>query len=147
MNSTTGAGTAVREFTNQYAEIDVKTSGGTDHYNAMQMTLNRRFAQGLSLGAQYVWSHSIGDTNGSNDARTAANNYSFSADYGSNQSDVRQSFNLSALYQLPYGAGKKFGADASPLAKGLLGGWQIGGIVNARTGLPIEVLVPRPDIV
>jgi hypothetical protein len=147
MNPTTGAGTAVREFTNQYAEIDVKTSGGTDHYDAMQMTLNRRFAQGLSLGAQYVWSHSIGDTNGSNDARTAANNYSFSADYGSNQSDVRQSFNLSALYQLPFGAGKKFGADASPLAKALLGGWQMGGMVNARSGLPIEVLVTRPDIV
>jgi hypothetical protein len=147
MNPTTGAGTAVREFGNAYAEIDVKTSGGTDHYNALQTTLNRRFAQGLSLGSQYTWSHSIGDTNGSNDARTASNNYSFTADYGDNQSDVRQSFNLSALYEVPFGTGKKFGANSSLLAKAALGGWQIGGLFNARTGLPIEVLITRPDIV
>ena len=147
MDPTTGAGTAVREFTNQYAEIEVKTSGGTDHYDGLQMTLNRRFAHGLSLDAQYVWSHSIGDTNGSNDARTAANNYSFSADYGDNQSDVRQSFNFSALYELPVGGGKKFGSNFSPLAKALLGNWQVGGLANARSGLPVEGLITRPDIV
>jgi hypothetical protein len=147
MNPTTGVASAVREFTNQFAEIDVKTSGGTDHYNAMQLTLNRRFAQGLSLGAQYVWSHSIGDTNGSNDARTASNNYSFAADYGDNQSDVRQSFNISALYEIPFGEGKKFGSSAGPLAKALLGGWQMSSLLNARTGLPLEVLITRPDIV
>jgi hypothetical protein len=147
MNPTTGVATAVREFTNQFAEIDVKTSGGTDHYNALQVSLNRRFSRGFTLGSQYAWSHSIGDTNGSNDARTAANNYSFSADYGSNQSDVRQTLNLNALYELPYGSGKKFGSNSGKLAKGILGDWQLGGLFNTRTGLPVEVLITRPDIV
>ncbi len=147
MDPVTGVATPVREFTNQYAEIDVKTSGGTDHYDALQVSLNRRFSSGLTVGSQYAWSHSIGDTNGSNDARTAANNYSFAADYGSNQSDVRQTFNLNALYELPYGTRKKFGANGSKLAKGILGDWQLGGLFNARTGLPIEVLITRPDIV
>ncbi len=147
MNPTTGAATAVREFTNQYAEIDVKTSGGTDHYNALQMSLNRRFSTGLTVGSQYAWSHSIGNTNGSNDARTAANNFSFAADYGSNQSDVRQTFNLNALYELPYGDKKRFGSGAGHLAKQVLGGWQLGGLFNARSGLPVEVLITRPDIV
>jgi hypothetical protein len=87
-----------------------------------------------------VWSRSIGDTNGSNDARTAANNYSFAADYGDNQSDVRQSFNLSALYELPFKGG-------TGLVKQAFGGWQLGGLLNARTGLPVEVLITRPDIV
>src|SRR4029077_14718053 len=47
MNPTTGAGTAVREFsvvngttvTNQFAEIDTKTSGGRDHYNGLQVMM------------------------------------------------------------------------------------------------------------
>jgi hypothetical protein len=75
-NPTTGAGTAVREFsvvngttvTNRFAEIDTKTSGGNDHYNGLQVLLNRRFSSGLTLGSQYVWSHSIGDSDGSKDA-------------------------------------------------------------------------------
>jgi hypothetical protein len=155
MNPTTGAASAVREFsvvngttvTNRFAEIDTKTSGGTDDFNGLQVLLNRRFSRGLTLGSQYMWSHSIGDTNGSKDARTAANNYSFSADHGDNISDVRQSFNLSMLYEVPFGTGKAYGANASPLLKGVLGGWQIGSLFNARTGLPLDVEIVRPDIV
>ncbi len=147
MNPTTGAGSAVREFGNGFAEIDLKTSGGNDHYNGLQTSLNRRFSQGLTVGAQYVWSHSLGNTDGSNEARSSANNYSYRSEYGNNTFDVRQSFNLSALYEVPFGTGRKMGASANPLVKAVLGGWQVGGIVNARTGLPIEVLLTRPDIV
>ena len=92
MDPATGVATPVREFTNQFAEIDVKTSGGTDHYNALQVSLNRRFSSGLTLGSQYAWSHSIGDTNGSNDARTAANNYSFCG--GLRQQPIRRAAEL-----------------------------------------------------
>jgi hypothetical protein len=99
----------------------------------------------LSLGAQYAWSHSIGNTNGCNDAPTASKNFSFKADYGDNQSDVRQSFNLSALYQIPFGTARKYGANANPLAKTLVGGWELGGLFNAR--LRLEILITRPDIV
>ena len=106
-NPTTGAGAAVREFfstvvspgvvNNRFAEIDYKTSGGTDNYNALQITLNRRYSSGLSLGMQYTWAHSIGDSGGSNEANTAGNPFNFAADHGSNNFDIRQSFNFGAL--------------------------------------------------
>lgn len=155
MNPVTGAGSAVREFsvvngttvTNRFAEIDTKTSGGRDNFNGLQALLNRRFSRGFTLGSQYMWSHSIGNSNGSKDARTSSNNYSFTSEHGDNISDVRQSFNVSALYELPYGSGKTYGADASPLAKAVIGGWQIGTLFNARTGLPVDVEIVRPDIV
>jgi hypothetical protein len=35
----------------------------------------------------------------------------------------------------------------SGLADAFLGGWQVGGIVNARTGLPIDLRIVRPDVV
>jgi hypothetical protein len=109
--------------------------------------LNRRFAQGFSLGAQYMWGHSIGDSDGSKDAQSSSNNYVFTSEHGDNTSDVRQAFNFNALYQIPYGNGKKFGSGSSAIAKGILGDWQVGTVFNTRTGLPIEVLITRPDIV
>ena len=57
-----------------YAEIDYKTSGGHDSYNAMQLSLSRRSVKGLSMNAQYALGYSKGNTGGSNEATTAGNN-------------------------------------------------------------------------
>jgi hypothetical protein len=140
MNATTGVGSAVREFGGRFAEIDYKTSGGTDHYDSMQTTLNRRFTSGLSLGMQYTWGHSIGNSGGSNEANTAGNPFHFAADRGSNNFDVRQSLNLSVLYELP------FAQRSRGIARTLLGGWQLGAIENARSGVPVDILIVRPDL-
>jgi hypothetical protein len=128
-----------------FAEVDYKTSGGDDSYNALQFSLVRSFNSGLTMNAQYTFAKSEGITAGSNEARTSAELDNFEADRGRNNFDVRHTFNLSALYELPVGNGKKF--DFGKTGNFLLGGWQIGGIVNARSGVPVEVLVVRPDVV
>jgi hypothetical protein len=143
----------VREFAiingnnvqNPFAEVDYKTSGGDDSYNALQMTLARRIATGLTLNSQYTFSRSFGNTAGSNEARTAAIPDNFEADRGYNNFDVRHTFNLSALYSLPFGKGTSH--DLGSIGNALLGDWEIGGIMNARSGLPIEVGITRPDVV
>jgi hypothetical protein len=136
------SGTAVQ---NPFAEVDYKTSGGTDSYNALQVTLARRLTSGLTLNSQYSFSRSFGNTAGSNEARTAAVPDNFDADRGYNNFDVRHTFNFSALYKLPFGNGT--GHDFGSIGNAFLGNWEIGGIVNARSGLPIEVGITRPDVV
>jgi hypothetical protein len=128
-----------------FAEVDYKTSGGSDSYNALQTSLSRRFDNGLTMNAQYTWASSRGTSSGSNDARTGGQLDNFAADFGRNNFDVRHTFNISALYELPVGKGKHY--DLGGLGNALLGDWDIGGIVNARSGLPIEVLITRPDLV
>ena len=130
---------------NPFAEVDYKTSGGHDSYNALQMTLARRLTSGLTLNSQYTFSRSFGNTAGSNEARTAAVPNNFDADDGYNNFDVRHAFNFSALYQLPFGKGTHH--DLGSAGNALLGDWEIGGIVNARSGLPIEIGITRPDVV
>ncbi|HQY65806.1 MAG TPA: carboxypeptidase regulatory-like domain-containing protein [Pyrinomonadaceae bacterium] len=145
--------TTVRQFSivsgttvsNPYAEIDYKTSGGDDRYNALQFSAQRSFRSGLTMNAQYTFGSSRGTTAGSNEARTSAQLENFEADRGRNNFDVRHTFNLSALYELPFGNGKRF--DLGRTGNFLLGGWELGGIINARSGVPVEVLVVRPDIV
>jgi hypothetical protein len=129
-----------------FAEIDYKTSGGDDRYDALQASLSRRFSSGLTMNAQYTYGFSRGNTAGSNEARTSAALDNFEADRGRNNFDVRHTFNISALYELPVGKGKRFDLG-SGIANYVLGNWELGGIVNARSGLPIEVGIVRPDVV
>ena len=132
-----------------YAEVDYKTSGGHDDYRALQLSLVRRFSTGLTLNSQYTFSRSFGNTSGSNEARTAGNNARAIADYdydnGFNNFDVRNTFNLSALYDLPIGKGKKY--DMGGVGNAILGNWDVGTIVNGRSGLPLEIGIVRPDVV
>jgi Carboxypeptidase regulatory-like domain len=169
VNRTNAAGqvvgvTTVRQFSiisgtsvqNPFAEIDTKTSGGSDSYNALQLALARRIGRGLTLNSQYTFSKSFGNTSGSNEARTAAepfggsprpsgdiNNYE--ADRSFNNFDVRHTFNLSAVYDLPIGNKKRF--DLGSLGNAVLGNWEVGTIMNMRSGLPIDVTITRPDTV
>jgi hypothetical protein len=153
-----GAAIVVREFSivtpsttpggnptvqNPFAEVDYKTAGGHDSYNAFQASLGRRFNTGVTLNTQYTYSTSRGNSAGSNEAVTSGNNARAIADFdyddGYNNFDVRHTFNLSAIYSLP------FGKSGSGVSKTLLGGWDLGTIVNVRSGLPIPVQITRPD--
>ena len=138
VNPTTGA--PILQYGNQFAQIDYKTSGGTDLYSSMQTTLSRRFAKGLTAGFQWTWGRSIGNTGGSNEAQTTQNPFNFGQDRGNNAFDLRHSVNTSILYALPVKFNNK-------MANGILGGWDVGGILNARTGLPVDLTIARNDIV
>jgi Carboxypeptidase regulatory-like domain len=163
VNRTNGSGqviavNTIREFSivsgtssvqNPFAEVDYKTSGGHDSYKALQVSLTRRFDTGVTLNSQYTFASSVGNTTGSNEARTAANNAralsDFDYDLGSNNFDVRHTFNFSAVYDLPFGKGKQH--DLGGAGNAVLGNWQVGAIVNARSGVPLEIGIVRPDAV
>lgn len=146
-NGATGTGTAVRQYGGRFAEIDYKTSGGTNQYHSLQTTLQRRFSNGLSFGAQYTWAHELGTSSGSNEATTAQEPlqiYGARPEYGRGIFDIRNSLNVSTLYNLPIGKGKMF--DMGSVGNAVAGGWQLGGILNFRSGVPIDVLITRPDV-
>lgn len=133
-----------------FAEIDYKTSGGRDSYNALQLSLGRRFSTGLTLNSQYTLSRSFGNSQGSNEALTAGNLArrlpDFDYDLGYNAFDIRHTFNLSALYSMPFGQGQRFLSGLSGIGQALLGDWEVGTIINARSGIPLDVRVVRPDV-
>jgi hypothetical protein len=128
-------------------QVDYKTSGCVDDlvingnlitgcgratYDALQIGATRRFRSGFTGGFQYQYSRNRGTTQGSNEAATTQNTFDFETEYGTNPQDIPHTFNGSIVYLIP---GE--GAWRS--------GWRIGGIVNARTGVPINVTINRPD--
>ncbi len=95
------------------------------------------------MNAQYTLGRSFGNSEGSNEADTVGNNArnikDFDYDKSYNKFDVRQNFNTSLVYDIP-------SKGLSGAAKAILGNWSIGGIMNARSGLPVNVFITRPDI-
>jgi hypothetical protein len=154
INVDPATGTVTRQFDivqgstilRPYAEIDFKTSGGHDSYNALQASLVRRLSTGLTMSGQYTYSKSFGNSAGSNEAQTAGDPFDYNYDNGYNAFDVRHTFNVSALYQLPFGRGQHFLNNTSGIAEQIVGNWQIGTIINARSGVPLNVLVTRDDV-
>src|SRR4029079_14709067 len=113
-------------------------------YRALQISAVRRSSRGLTMNAQYTFGRSFGNSAGSNEAITVGNNgrniSDFDYDNGYNTFDVRHNFNTSVVYAIPSN-------NLSGIAKTLLCNWEVGGIANARSGLPVNVLITRPDIV
>jgi Carboxypeptidase regulatory-like domain len=128
-----------------FGEIDYKTSGGRDNYNALQILVNRRFTQGLTINSQYQFGKSKGNTQGSNEAQTAQNPFSFAEEFGNNTFDITHSGNITALYELPFGKLQKY--KLSGVKDQLLGGWQVGATFNGRSGTPLDIRITRPDVV
>src|SRR5262249_5896588 len=146
------AGVIIREFDTDnagtnvlrpFGEVDYKSSGGHDSYNALQLSLMKRSSRGLTMNAQYTLGRSYGNSTGSNEADTVGNNArnlgDFAYDDGYNKFDVRHISNASLVYTIPTNG-------LSGAAKTILSNWEVGGIANARSGLPVNVFITRPDI-
>ncbi|MGE3508740.1 MAG: TonB-dependent receptor, partial [Vicinamibacterales bacterium] len=137
-----------RRLVPTYGQIDFKTGGcldgialggvypltgcGRASYDAFQLSATRRFQGGFTGGFQYQFSKNKGTTQGSNEAATAQNTFDFESEDGTNPQDIPHTFNGSIIYQLP-GDGM------------FAGGWRVGTIINARSGVPLNVTINRPD--
>jgi hypothetical protein len=66
----------------------------------------------------------------------------FSCEYGNSDDDVRNTGNVSAVYDLPFGRGRKY-LSAGQATDLLVGGWSVNTLFTARSGLSISVTLSR----
>ena len=118
---------------------------GNSTFEALQFNLRRTFHNGFLLSSNYMWSHSINDGSiGGGDSDTPQNSFCRSCDKASSDFDVRHLFNLSAVYALPFGAGKQY-ANSPGILRTLLGNWEMSAIGTTQTGLPVNITVDRTN--
>jgi Carboxypeptidase regulatory-like domain len=120
-----------------FGSVDFKYDGGASTYHALQLTLERKFANGLSFQSRYTWSHSINNgAVGGGEASGAENVNCLRCDKGPSIFDIRHNFTVNSVYKLPFGPGKKFLDDKGPLGK-VVGGWELSGVGTYHTGHPL----------
>jgi len=111
-----------------YGSITDYEAAATSNYNALQVALNRRTANGLFLGATYTYSKVL-TTASSDTSFVRIDQFTKEADYGPASFDVAQNFALNYVYLIP-------SMKSSYLTRMLTGGWQVSGVTSFRTGQP-----------
>jgi hypothetical protein len=118
---------------------DYVGSSGWSNYHGLQAEIRKRFTRGWYYQINYTWSKAF--TN----AEQAQAEF---APYLDNavgdplekkrlNQDVQHVFKANAVYELPFGPGQRW-FDKGGFVGKLMGGWQISGIAQFRTGRPIS---------
>jgi hypothetical protein len=126
----------------QYGRIEnFLESQGESDYNAMQLKLDRRFAQGVQFGLAYTWSKLI--TNASEDILGGSaidsviqNPFDRASLKTISPTNSPHVFVANFLAELPIGKGKRF-LNHGGITNVLLGGFQVSGIFRYQAGLPL----------
>jgi hypothetical protein len=106
----------------------VYTDWGRNWYNALQVTMKRREAGGLSYQLVYTWSKTL-DLNG------GMNGYNLWGEKGRSSLDLAHMLAFGWTYDMPFGKRKKF-SSSSRAANAIIGGWQFNGLLQVTSGLP-----------
>ena len=117
---------------------------GSGTYNALQSKLTRRMKSGLQITAAYTWAHTLDNSSsafGTSVGVLDGPNGKPLLQYerGNSDTDQRQLFTLSSLYELPFGRGKLLAHDAPKAVDYVIGGWQWNNVVITATGTPLDI--------
>jgi len=127
-------GTEAKPFFQKFGwpqDIDYFCNCADNHYNSLQLKLDKRFSSGYSLLAHYTWQDQVQEDG----------SYFF-FDSGLNRGPAGwqrdHNFVFTQVYELPFGKGKKFLGGISRAADYLIGGWQFNSTTTIQSGLPFD---------
>jgi hypothetical protein len=144
VNLITDPATGAVQYPGFAAAIPWRGSVGDSSYNAFSAALRRAFSHGLLVTANYTWSHEIDNgSNGSGDGDEIdpQNPLCLACEWASGVWDARHVVNGNVVYELPFGKGEPMLSDRG-MATNVLGNWELTTTALARTGFPINVLLP-----
>jgi hypothetical protein len=134
--------TGKREFPD-FGQVEFRGNDNNSSFQGLQASLQRSFAHRLLLSANYLWSHEIDDGSiGGGDSDFPPDPECRACNRASGDFDVRQTFHVSVVYELPFGPGKPY-LDRPGIARALLGEWEVTSIIGGRTGLPVNITIDR----
>jgi hypothetical protein len=149
----------------QYNQINARqVTEGYNRYNAMVIEFNRRLVGGFGGRFNYTYSvlkdNQFGETNFYSfvSPQLAVNNYNYlanmpecaggqqftsacydpSSEYGYGMLDIPHRLNIAPVYELPFGAGKRW-ANNSGAADYIVGGWTVSATLSFQSGFPINI--------
>ena len=136
-----GAENAGRPLNQRFGRLTATTMVtplGTTIYDSLQAQLERRFAQGMSLAVAYTFGKGIGyNDNSDGGPRSVSAIPYFERNRALLGYDRTHNLQISNMWELPFGRGKRWAADG--VAAAVLGGWQVNNLLSFYGGTPFSV--------
>ncbi len=119
-------------------------SGGTGNYNALIVDLRHDLSHGLQLRGNFTWAKNLDDGSAWNTS-VSSNTPAFVSvpslphlDYGPAATDIRRAAAINGTYELPFGTGKAYLANAGHATERIISGWSLSSIASFLTGFPFS---------
>lgn len=111
--------------------IDYFCNCADNHYDSLQLKVDKRFSDGYSILTHYTYQHQVQEDGGY---------FFFDARLNRGPAGWARAHNFvfSQVYELPFGKGRKFMSNASRAADLVLGGWQVNSNTTIQSGLPFD---------
>lgn len=125
-----------------FGRIQLVDNGGNGNYHSLGAKFTKRYSAGLTALVSYTFAKSI-DTatairNQGGDTLFPQNSYCRACERGRSAHDTRHRFVTSALWDIPFGRGRRHNIE-NAFADAVIGGWQVSSIVTLQSGFPITV--------
>ena len=102
-------------------------NAGFGNYHALTARAEKRFSAGWTMNAAYTWSKNM-------EALSRLNGQFDDLEYVISDQDRAHRIVLSGIYELPFGKGKTWLANAGKAADAIAGGWQVQGVYTGQGG-------------
>ena len=124
-----------------YAAISQTTNGASHAYHALQIEGERQLASGMFYQAAYTFAKDVGDHH-----RGLENPFNRRMERSAASRIPLHRVVSNFLWELPVGRGKYFAPGAKGVLQGVVGGWQLSGIINLQSGDYLTPTYNAPDI-
>jgi hypothetical protein len=114
----------------EFTGITAQDTSGFSSYNALQLSVQKRFSHGYNMTVAYTKSRSL-------DAISFLNPGDAKPWYGVSNGDYPQVLSVSAIYELPFGKGKPFFGTAHGVTGAVIRGFQVQGSYRVQSGQPL----------
>jgi hypothetical protein len=138
-------GQLLRPYPEYCSVTEAPPAVGSSNYNALQATFTHRWHSGLNLNVSYTYSKFLDDVQGSSGwafpgtGSSVRDSYNLAAERSVDTTDIPHSLVVNYIYALPFGKGRTLGGNWNTPVNAVLGGWQLTGIFNAKSGFPLSI--------
>lgn len=115
----------------EFDSVNATTNDGHSRYDGLQIRIERRLSKGYTIGASYTYSRFT-------QATELLNQDDISPTEVISDQDYPHRFSLSAIYELPFGAGHRFLTGANAVVSKIVSGWQVQGVYAYQSGTPLS---------